>query len=75
MYKTYEENNKNYSEMPSEHVSLLHENFLNGARTTPLERSLTMSPRPDLIELMQTAHLLSLRLTAFPTRAFLMAHA
>ena len=27
-YKTYEENNKNYSEAPSEHVSLLHESFL-----------------------------------------------
>ena len=74
-YKTYEENNENYFEAPSEHVSLLHESFLNGARIAPLGRFLTMSPWPDLIELMQTPHPLSLRLTAFPTRAFSMAHA
>ena len=74
-YKTFEENNENYFEAPSEHVSLFHESFLNGVRTAPLGKSLTMSPRLDLIELMQTPHLLFLRLTAFPTRAFSMAHA
>ena len=45
-----------------------NESFLNDAHTAPLGRSLTMSPQPYLIELMQTPYPLSLRLTALKVK-------
>ena len=75
IYKTYEETTMTTPKCLVNISASSNESFLNGARIAPLGKSLTMSPWFNLIELMQATHPLSLRLTIFPTRAFLMAYA